>query len=103
MGNRCKNCKFFDNYNEPDNGSYTEHYYCSLGYESLDPEKEACDFYIKEKFYKYKEKDTICDTCEYFDECTYNRMEVTGIEDVKRHYVPAFGVRCKKMRELQVP
>ncbi len=96
MGNRCKNCKFFD-YN------FDEEEYCTLGYESIDPLHEACEFFKKRRVYRYKEKDTICDTCEYFDECTYNRMEVTGIEDVKRHYVPEFGIRCKKMRELQVP
>lgn len=44
----------------------------------------------------YVEKDTYCDLCKYSYDCD-KRLEITKLNDTRRHFVPVMGALCKAM------
>lgn len=53
------------------------------------------------KFKPYVEKDTGCDKCGRLNLCIEQErlLEITRLNDSRRHYVPGMGVYCRELEE----
>lgn len=93
MDKCCETCEHIDTDYYYDGEDEIPYYTCRLSGAVIDAE-EVCSLWKKFKVHKYKEKDTKCDSCEFLSTCDV--MDVTGIEDSRRHWLPNLGVVCKK-------
>lgn len=93
----CVGCKWLDaDWLENDDGDEYEVYYCDKHVVdgNFDPEETPrCEKYKKYRPKPYKEKDTLCDTCERLRDCVAGGkvIECTTTLDTRQHYIAGFS------------
>ena len=94
MNNLCRKCKNLEIDYEYDSESEDEYeiYNCALHQSEINTEMNCSSF--DQEDYKWNEKDTECDTCEFNNSCEL--IDITTINDTRKHLTKAINTVCKR-------